>query len=747
MALLSNMSIERTVGQVSSSSGAGGYRYIGGEGITVDNDLYKISVDYNPETLTIDANSKLAFNYSFLQSGDNISMNYEDGHLVISAAMFQSQFEDGDKTKYDQACLNLSQAMLDIITINGDITTIQGDISAINGENGSIAGLDSRIDTLESHDTDYSSRIGTLESHDTDHETRLSAAEGTILAHTSTISDNDTRSRANAQSIETINQTIETLTGYSGDIGNLAQRVTTAEGNISTNADNIAANLLLIQGNATDIAAINTAIDTPDTGYAARIADVENTAATNYSLITALNTRVNALDPSGAEPGESLPERMTAAEGRLDDHDTDISGLETTLDGVSAVASQASSDLSDLTTAYNSYTTATDGRLDTLEAFQTAADSAVDDLEAADLVIGGRLDTLEGINSDTRLTSLESFQSSASSTIESNSNSVSSLQTTVGSHTTSISQLSSSMQSKENKLSSVYYLDAPEATYTLVPSGAAYDPDYSYFFADPITYSQYYPEPIYVDAENDTYDSSVTYYIYDNLNDQYYVYSYVDAETFASDASSGLLYFVYPAGIQLYESDGSTGYTAFNGNIDPSDTYYVQDPATYSDRYVPEISSVASGASYDNTITYFTLDLRGNLNDYTYVDSVTFDADIADGLYYVSNWSAAVAANIYKQTYTGVSSSFVIPSPMDGIATVGSGIGNNLVISINGSDISVTAPDNAETSLTFAFTANDPITGVITPVNHGSGVRGAVYARYFGTSTVTDPNTVIPGQS
>lgn len=746
MALLSNMSIERTIGHMSSSSGAGGYRYLGGEGISVDNDLYKISVDYNPETLTIDADSKLAFNYSFLQSGDNISMNYENGHLVISAAMFQSQFESGDKSKYDLACLNLSQAQLDIISINGQIDTINGNINAISGQNGSIAGLDSRIDTLESHDTDYSSRIGTLESHDTDHETRIFAAEGTISAHTDSISANDTRSRKNAQDIETINGTLQTITGYSGDIGSLAERMTAAEGSIGTNADNISANARAIQNNADAIAAINTAIDAEDTGYAARLTGVENVAATNTGLISALNTRVNALDPSGAEPGESLPERMSAAEGRLGGHDTDISGLGTALDGVSAVASQASSDLSDLTTAYNSYTTATDGRLDALEAFQISADSDIDDLEAADTAMGGRLDTLEGIDADNRLTSLESFQSSASSTIETNTGNISSLQTTVGSHTTSINQLSSSIQDKEDKLSSFYYLDAPEATYTLVTSGSAYDPDYSYFFADPITYSQYYPEPTYVDAENDTYDSGVNYYTYDAQNDQYDAYTYVDAETFAADAASGLVYFAYPAGIQLYESDGGTGYTFFNSDINPADTYYVQNPATYSDRYVPEISRVESGASYDNTVTYFTLDLRGNLSVYTYVDSTTFDADISSGLYFISNWSAALAANIYKQTYTGAPSAFTIPAPMNGIATVGSGVGNKLVISINGSDISVTAPDNAETSLTFAFTSNDFITGTVVPVNHGSGVRGAIYARYFGTSVVTNPDIVTPGQ-
>lgn len=740
MALLSNMSIERTIGQMSSSSGAGGYRYLGGEGITVDNDLYKISVDYNPETLTIDADSKLAFNYSFLQSGDNISIDYRDGHLIISADMFQSQFEDGDKVKYDRACLNLAQAQLDINTIRGNITTIQGNITSISGENGSIAGLDSRIDTLESHDIDHSSRIGTLETHDSDHETRLAAAEGTILAHTSTISDNDTRSRANAQSIETINRTIETLTGYSGDIGNLAERVTTAEDNISTNADNISANVTAIRNNADAIAAINTAIDAENTGYAARITSVENVAATNTGLISAMNTRLDALDPQGAAAGSSISDRLGAVEDRVDGHDTDISGLGTTLDGVSAVANQASSDLSDLTTAYNSYTTTTDGRLDTLEAFQTSADSDIDDLEAANIVIGGRLDTLEGIDAGNRLTSLESFQSSASSTIEANTSNISSLQTTVGSHTTSIDQLSSSIQNKEDKLSSFYYINAPEATYTLVTSGVAYDPDYSYFFEDPVTYSQYYPEPTYVDAENDTYDSNITYYVYDNLNDQYTAYSYTDAETFAADAASGLVYFVYPAGTQLYESDGGTGYTVFNGSIDPSDTYYVQNPATYSDRYVPEISRVESGASYDNTVTYFTLDLRGNMSSYTYVDSAAFDAAVASGLYFISNWSAALAANIYKQTYTGTSSAFTIPAPMNGIATVGSGVGNRLIISINGSDISVTAADNTETSLTFAFTSNDLITGTVLPVNHGSGVRGAIYARYFGTSVVTNPD-------
>ena len=746
MALLSNMSIERTIGHMSSSSGAGGYRYLGGEGITVDNDLYKISVDYNPETLTIDADSKLTFNYSFLQSGDNVSINYEDGHLVISAAMFQSQFEDGDKVKYDRACLNLAQAQLDITTIKGNITAIQGDINAITGENGDLELIDTRLDTLEDHDSSHDGRLDTLEDHDTDHETRLTAAEGTIAAHTTTISANDTRSRTNAQNIEIINQTIETLTGYSGDIGNLAQRVTIAEGNISTNADNISANSAAIQSNADAIALINLAIDDEDTGYAARITSVENVAATNTGLIAAMNTRLDALDPQGAAAGSSISDRLQAAEDDIDRLDTEIGGLGTTVDGVSSVANQASSDLSDLTDAYNSYTTATDGRLDTLEAFQTDAEGDIDDLEATDIVIGGRLDTLEGINADNRLTSLESFQSSASSTIETNTNSISSLQTTVGSHTTSINQLSSSVQNKEDKLSSFYYLDAPEATYTLVTNDAAYDPDYSYFFADPITYSQYYPEPTYVDAENDTYDSSINYYTYDAQNDQYAAYTYVDAETFASDAANGLIHFEYPAGIQLYESDGGTGYTAFNGSIDPSDTYYEQDPVTYSDRYVPEISRVESGASYDNTVTYFTLDLRGNMNAYTYVDSTTFDAAVASGLYFVSNWSAALAANIYKKTYTGASSAFTIPAPMNGIATVSSGVGNTLVISINGSDISVTAADNAETSLTFAFTAQDFITGTVLPVNHGSGVRGAVYARYFGTSVVTNPDIVTPGQ-
>ena len=745
MALLSNMSIERTIGHMSSSSGAGGYRYLGGEGITVDNDLYKISVDYNPETLTIDANSKLAFNYSFLQSGDNISMNYEDGHLVISAATFQSQFEDGDKVKYDQACLNLAQAMLDIITINGDITTIQGNITAINGENGSIAGLDSRIDTLESHDTDYSSRIGTLESHDTDHETRLSAAEGTILAQTGTISDNDTRSRANAQSIETINQTIETLTGYSGDIGNLAERVTTAEGNISTNADNIAANLLLIQGNATDIAAINTAIDTPDTGYAARIADVENTAATNYSLITALNTRVNALDPSGAEPGESLPERMTAAEGRLDGHDSDLSNLETSIGSVGDVADQAASDISDLSTAYNSYTSATDNRLDALELFQTSAEGSLDDLGAADTALSDRIDVLEGLTISSRLTDLESFQSSATSTIGDNSSAIGALQSTVGNHTTSLNQigpqitaLQNAMDDKADLLDTFYYLAAPEAEYTAVQNSDSYDPSYSYFFADPVVYSQYYPVPIYVDYENDSYDNSITYYTYDDQNDQYSAYTYVDAETFATDAENGLIYFEYPSGTQLYESDGGTGYTVFNGSVDPSGTYYVQNPTAYSDQYIPEISRVASGESYDSSKTYYTIDLRGNMNTYTYVDSATFDADIVTGLFYVSNWSAAITEGLYKQSYSGVSSVFTIPTSASGIAFVESGTGNKLSINIEGNTITTIAASGANNNISFAFSANDFVECSVTPANNGTGVRGAVYVKYFGDAQLVD---------
>ena len=373
MALLSNMSIERTIGQMNSSSGSGGYRYLGGDGISVDNDLYKISVNYNPETMTIDSNSRLTFDYNFLQAGDNITLQYENGHLIINAAMFQSQFESGDKAKYDLACLNLGQAQLDIITINGNISTINNNITAISGQNGSIAQLDGRITTLESHDTDHETRIGTLESHDTDHETRLGAAEATILAHTDTISANDQRSRANAQDIETIQGTIQTLTGYSGDIGNLAERVIAAEGSIGTNADNIAANLLLIQANANDISAINTAIDTPETGYAARIADAENGIATNLGLIQALNARVNVLDPQGAEPGETLADRVSAVEDDISSLQSTVDGYQTTFDSIDSVVSGLSDDVSGisdsldtLSSDLSAYETATDGRLDDL---------------------------------------------------------------------------------------------------------------------------------------------------------------------------------------------------------------------------------------------------------------------------------------------------------------------------------------------------------------------------------------------
>ena len=307
-----------------------------------------------------------------------------------------------------------------------------------------------------------------------------------------------------------------------------------------------------------------------------------------------------------------------------------------------------------------------------------------------------------------------------------------------------ISALQSALSEKEDLLSSVYYNAAPEAVYTLVQSTDHYDPGYSYFFADPITYSQYYPEPVYVDADNDTYDSSINYYTYDAQNDQYAAYTYVDDETFASDAANVLIYFEYPVGIQLYESDGGTGYIAFNGSIDPSDTYYEQDPATYSDAYIPEISRVESGASYDNTVTYFTIDLRGNMNAYTYVDSATFDADIAAGLFYVSNWSAAVASNIYKQSYSGVSPVFHIPTPIDGIATVESGVGNRLTVDVEGNILTTTAAAGASNVLSFAFSAGVNIECTVTPANKGTGVRGAVYARYFGSAYVSDPDIAEP---
>lgn len=751
MALLSNMSIERTIGQMSSSSGAGGYRYLGGDGITVDNDLYKISVDYNPETLSIDDHSRLTFNYSFLQAGDNITMQYIDNQLVISAATFHSQFDDGDKAKYDLACLNLTQAMLDIITIRDNITTINGNINAISGENGSIAGLDGRIDTLESHDTDYSSRIYTLETHDTDHETRIFAAEGTISAHTDTISANDTRSRKNAQDIETINGTLQTITGYSGDIGNLAERMTAAEGSIGTNAGNIAANLLLIQANATDIAAINTAIDTAETGYAARITSVENYSATNRELITGINTRLNALDPSGAEPGESLPERMTAAESAISDLDSTVQSLSETVSGVSDTAAGCSESLTALENDLEAYETATDGRLDLLEAFQTEADSEIDSLHGADTILSGRIDILEAFQTDAgpSISDLETFQTSAGNRLDAlegyritDSGNISSLQSTVGGHTTSINTLQSTVANKEDVLSSTYYNAAPEPVFTAVQNSESYDPDYHYFFQDPVTYSQYYPNVVYLSTE-DVYDSSVDYYSYDQGNDQWVPYTYTDAETFASDIETlNLLYFDI-SGETLYESDGGSGYQLATGSFDPSSTYYVQDDPTYSDRYVPKMSQVASGATYDSSIAYFTTDIRGNMDSFTYVDSAGFDAAVASGLFYISNWSDAVTEGLYKQTFTGALSTFHIPTPFDGHATICSGIGNRLTVVINNyQTLSVTAEAYAEASLSFMFSAGDSIECHISPVNNGSGVRGAIYARYFGSGVINDPDAI-----
>lgn len=753
MALLSNMSIERTIGQMSSSSGAGGYRYLGGDGITVDNDLYKISVDYNPETLSIDDQSCLTFNYSFLQSGDNVSIDYRDGHLIISAAMFQSQFEDGDKAKYDLACLNLSQAQLDIITINGSISTINNNITAISGQNGLIPQLDARVTTLESHDSDHETRISTLESHDTDHETRLSAAESTISAHTDSISANDTRSRQNSQAIATINGTLETITGVSGDIGNLANRMTAAEGAIETNENNIASNLDLINTNADDIAAINTAIDAPDTGYAARITSVENFSNTNRELITALNTRVNSIDPGGAGPGESLADRMDAVEGAIDDISSTLDSYQTTLDGIDSQISTVSGDVSDLSSDVGNYKTTTDNRLTTLEAFQVEADGEIEDLQTATGSLDGRVDTLEDFQTSTSslLTSLEAFQTSAGNRLDAlegssqqNSSDISSLQSTVNGHTTSINSIQTAISAKEQLLESAYYNPAPEPEYTAVQNNETFDPDYHYFFQDLPSYSQYYPDIEYLSPE-DVYDSSIDYYYYDQSNDQWLSYTYTDAETFASDIEAlNLVYFDLSGVSSLYVSDENSGYQLYSGSFDPSETYYIQDAPEYSDRYVPEITLVASGSSYDSSQSYFTIDLRGNMNAFTYVDSSGFDAAVASGLFYISNWSAAIVAGIYKQTFSNVTSVFHIPTPYNGMATVGSGTGNRLVVTINSSyRLVATAASCAEASLSFMFSAGDDIECHVTPANDGNGVRGAVYARYFGSGVITDPDLPI----
>lgn len=110
-----------------------------------------------------------------------------------------------------------------------------------------------------------------------------------------------------------------------------------------------------------------------------------------------LNTRINALDAE-----------QDVQDGRLDV----IEGVNTTQAGQISALSAENSAQNILITGLQDADIALDGRLDTLEGQNlnsrlTTAEGNISSLQSADVALDGRLDTIEGQNLDTRLGTLE----------------------------------------------------------------------------------------------------------------------------------------------------------------------------------------------------------------------------------------------------------------------------------------------------------------------------------------------------
>lgn len=728
MTLLSNMSIQRTQSSMNSSSGAGIYRYSGKDCILVDNENYRIGLQYNPDALTKDADQYLTINPGFFCEGANIHITTNEyDQLVISADMYQSPFEEGDKAKYDLACTNL-YSLVNTVSLQGDrIGTLD---TAINGSGGlvaSVASIDASIISLGQTDESLGNRLTTVETalnseggvlDDITALQTLTGADG----HSLQISQLRTDLTTAEGNISTLQQSVSELTGTPSELGSLSQRITAVDGRV----DGV---LELINGTEqvdglddrlTDAESDISGLQVANTTMMGYIQQAQDDNGTNTGRINDINTRLTLIEEQGIA---NYAERL----GTLEDAFLPMQQSFETIEG--AVSTQADT-ISDLNAAVNGEN-GIDDRVEALESYVTSNDDDISNISSI----------------NTRVSDLESLRITDSAAIQTNTDNLSTLNTNYSTFnynvTNSLSSLGTRLNAVEGAISDFIgglgdaftIFDAPVPVAAQLDAEANYDISVRYYFKDADSYSTYVDTAIRV-GDGDNYDSQITYYYIDN--NTIYPYTFSTQEQWEEDIANGVYYVPAPVGIDVYTYDSGTDtYSVVNANyLDmemlDNEEYYVKDVATYSKEFKPVFAQLTQAALYDNNIQYYTYNVAGDYVPYTY-DANNINGDVANGLFYISNLPAAFTAGLYSlQPATPDDSSLTLSIQHNGIFTVDSGIGNRLTVMVNADIVArSTAAERSSVSITIPVAIGDVVTASVTPANHGTGIIGIGSVRYF----------------
>ena len=628
MSLLTNMSIERTSASMNASTNPAGYRYIGGDGINVDNEVYQITAKCDGNTILFNSEGQMTVSTALYNAGDNIIINEDEhGQLTISAVMFQSQFQDGDRDRYELGLTDLNSVRMRVSSLEGRATTVEGRATTLEADlgiaEGNITSQGNRITTLENAQPGIDTRISDIE-HDLN--TTTTGLKDVVAGHTQSLIDQATDIGQLQQTVAGHTDFIDEFSGLDSTLGGYGTQISNLQLDVQDLESADTALGLRIDGNEDRLDAIELTVNgrtndpngEPDfAGHEQRIAGAEQGILSTRNSISFVEGRVLALENAagiGEGSGNSgiaglrtdvdaLQVDMTQAQSDISDLQEATSGVADDLNTAVGNISQVSSDLADEVTNRGLAETAINNSIG-------AIDTRVTQLETDSSLALNRLSTLDnttipGINS-----SITQLETSLSGDISSNTDAIAGVAADVASINSDLTSIYSSIDTNSRnidsntqeiqniqatiakKLASGYnVLQASDINYQAVSAGTPYDDAQPYFVRNDYTYSPAYIAPSSVNI-GDAYDGNKVYYTQTG-EDTWTAYTYVDQETWESDVEAGGL------------------------------TYY--DQQVYLQLVPPE-------TAYDSGETYVTAEYQ----PYTYVDAETWETDLGAGTVYTT---------------------------------------------------------------------------------------------------------------
>lgn len=703
MALLSNMTIERTTSTMTGTQGSsGGYRYTSGKGIQVDNDNYVISAKIDDFSLVINQDGNMSIAPDFLLAEGNIHINAnEEGHLVFTVDEFVSQFDDGDKIKYDSAVANLANTQLSLIEARANI--------GLNSE--AITSLTARMDALDTAETgtvvilvsdvaDLKTRVTAAEADIDSLEERMDSAEALLAVHTTDIGNIDQYERATRQIVDNHSDFLASLTGLDADFGGINNQLNSLRSDITalqTAEQALSSETGRVTVNEGDIAGLKTRVGTAETNITTNL----NSINSQLSMIEVLAARVASLaEATGG--ADTLRRDLDAATAYIDEVNGRLEEAEDTIGNL--VQSNVS------------------GALDELSA-------QIDEYNIPDLI--ARVEDMENDTSlDERVTALETDTSAMDEmsdirrSIESTNTDVSAVSTNLGILSAKVSRLTT-----EFMPFSTLYQGSTEKI-NPVELSDPYDPMNMYFsMVNQISYSELEISlsRVPTDAE---YDPDSMYY-YTDVDDRLLKYVY-DPDTWQYAKDTLYVQTVDMPEEQVYVSAGDNMFVPAD-YTDPVNTiYYTRDPIIPGAAYVPYFKLISDTAAFQEDAQYYNKDIFGNYAPVA-VDSDSFEDMRDNGLYVLSNWSEARAYGLCCIRKEIAPAPVEITPGLSGMLYIQSGLGNSIDVEINSTDSSTLVfnfENTSARSTTFTLGVLKDQTVTIQP-RGGSGIIPAVYATFF----------------